>query len=162
MLYDSSGARKLADYHVVRPDGFTIPSEAAAIHGISTEQAQRGGDPLREVLARLKVDVDSFAPQNLIGHNIAFDRPILLNEFGRTDLAENISPLPIFCTMRSTTELCRIPHPSGGRGHKWPTLEELHLHLFGTGVAGAHNAESDVTACAECFFELKRRGVFRD
>jgi len=31
--------------------------------------------------------------------------------------------------------------------------------LFGTGFEGAHDALADVKACADCFFELKKRKV---
>ena len=59
--------------------------------------------------------------------------------------------------MKTTTHLCRLPRP-GGPGYKWPKLAELHTHLFGHPHAAAHDAKGDVTACAACFFELRRRG----
>ena len=59
--------------------------------------------------------------------------------------------------MTGTKEICRIP---GQYGYKWPSLSELHQTLFGTGFEEAHDAGADVAACADCFLELKRRGVF--
>jgi DNA polymerase III epsilon subunit-like protein len=86
-----------------------------------------------------------------------FDRPILLAEFIRADLPNSFAGLPTFCTMASTTELCRIPRSGGG--YKWPTLDELHRHLFGAGVCGAHDAGADVLSCAKCFFKLQQMGL---
>lgn len=156
MVFGPGGERLRAEYRVIRPEGFKIPIEASRIHGITTDQAMREGAPLRDVLHRLNGDVVGFAPALLIGHNIAFDRPILLNEFSRVGLPERLSPLRTFCTMRSTTDLCRIPNARGW-GYKWPNLDELHRYLFSQGMTGAHNAEADVETCAKCFFELKRR-----
>lgn len=34
---------------IVKPEGFVIPADAARVHGITTERAQREGKPLREV-----------------------------------------------------------------------------------------------------------------
>ena len=44
---------------------------------------------------------------------------------------------------------------------KWPTLAELHHRLFASAPGGMHAADSDVRACARCFFELKRRNLIR-
>jgi len=38
-------------------------------------------------------------------------------------------------------------------------LSELHLKLFDTPFEGAHDAKEDVQACANCFFELRRRSI---
>ena len=60
------------------------------------------------------------------------------------------------CTMKSSTDFCRIP---GSYGLKWPTLTELHLALFNTVFDETHNALKDVEACAKCFFQLKKKGI---
>lgn len=158
MLFGPEGERRQAEYRVIRPEGFRIPVEASRIHGITTDQALREGAPLREVLHRLNGDIANFGPSRLVGHNIGFDRPILLNEFTRLGLPERLSPLKTYCTMRSTTDVCRIPQAQGW-GYKWPTLDELHRHLFAEGIRDAHNAEADVAACAKCFFELRHRKI---
>ena len=145
-------------HHVIRPEGFTIPAGATAIHGITTETARRRGIPLAEALAQLRTEIDEHEPTLYVGHNVSFDRPIVLNEYGRLRQPENLSPLPTFCTMKRTTQLCALPQVNG-RGYKWPKLAELHHHLFGRPHGDAHDAEADVRACAKCFFELRRRGL---
>jgi DNA polymerase III epsilon subunit-like protein len=37
---------------------------------------------------------------------------------------------------------------------KWPTLLELHRHLFGTSPANLHNAIVDVLVCLRCFVSM--------
>jgi len=155
-LYTDSKKKVSTSHHIILPDGFTIPAGAVAVHGISTAVAKRKGIPLTDALAQLHRDIAAHSPALYVGHNVSFDRPIVLNEYGRVRRTENLSALPTFCTMKSTTNICCIPRWRGG--YKWPTLEELHRHLFGKAHASAHDAETDVSACARCFFDLQSRG----
>jgi len=93
-----------------------------------------------------------------VAHNVRFDERVIGAELFRAGRTRNpIESKTRCCTMRETTDFCRIP--GGPRGYKWPTLDQLHRTLFGVGFEAAHNAIADVRACATCFFELKRRGV---
>ena len=49
--YASPSAEPAYKYHVIRPDGFKIPPDAARVHGISTERAIREGIDLSTVLS---------------------------------------------------------------------------------------------------------------
>ena len=44
--------------HIIRPDGYTIPSKVAAIHGITTEVALQKGSELSSVLSEFSAVVD--------------------------------------------------------------------------------------------------------
>jgi DNA polymerase III subunit epsilon len=156
-IHDNDGAGVTTEHHLIYPDGFTIPAGATAVHGITTARARRHGIPIQDALTRLYEDITNHDPTLYVGHNVSYDRPIVLNEYARLAARENISPLPTFCTMKSTTHVCRLPRSNGG--YKWPKLEELHRHLFGRAHASAHDAKGDVCACANCFFELRRRGL---
>jgi DNA polymerase III subunit alpha len=61
--------------------------------------------------------------------------------------------------METTTELCRLPR-WGNAGFKWPTLMELHVHVFGEPYDDPHDAASDLRACARCFFKLLGDGYY--
>jgi len=94
-----------------------------------------------------------------VGHNVDFDRPIIGAELVRVGLptvASQWMAWPSVCTMKLGTDLCKLP---GRYGYKWPKLEELYRHLFGRGFEGAHRADQDMVATAECFFEMLRRGL---
>ncbi len=156
-LYDSSAKEMAIRHHLIYPDGFTIPDAVVAIHGITTEQARAQGIPLHTAMGNLRADIANFDPQLYIGHNVAFDRPMVLNEYQRLAEPENLSPIPTYCTMEKSTDLCRIPRTSGP-GYRWPRLGYLHNHLFGAPHDQAHDAQADVLATAKCFFELRRLG----
>jgi len=139
---------------IIKPDDFTIPREATEIHGITTERAMEEGIPLREAL----LDFSSLLELTdiSVAHNIDFDAKIIEAEFIRENIPNNLSAIPKICTMKRSTAFCGIPTQYG---YKWPKLSELHLKLFDTPFEGAHDAKEDVQACANCFFELRRRSI---
>ena len=144
-------------YTLIKPEGFSIPAEATAIHGITTEEAVEKGYSLVSTLDSMSAEIARLKPEILIGHNISFDHAMILREYARIQRPEPISRFKTFCTMKGTADFCRIPGRFGR--YKWPTLDELHRHVFGSPFKGAHNAQADVEACARCFFELKRQGL---
>ena len=155
--YDTPEADPIYKYKIVRPQGFTIPQEAAQIHGITTERARREGVDLPAVLNEFAEDIRRSPPSLLVAHNMQFDRPVILAEYIRSGIPEPISRFPTFCTMVSTTEICRLRPMRNGR-HKWPKLTELHYHLFQMEFSAGHDARADVRACAKCFFHLVETG----
>ena len=59
----------------------------------------------------------------------------------------------LFCTMKSSTNLCRLPGRYGN--FKWPKLTELYKFLFNEEMEGAHDAMVDVRATRKCYYRLK-------
>jgi DNA polymerase III epsilon subunit-like protein len=94
----------------------------------------------------------------VVAHNLPFDENVIGAEFLRKGLDIPFLGMRKICTMKGTTAYCRL---AGPYGYKWPTLAELHWVLFGETLKEIHNAEADVTACARCFFGLKRRRVLK-
>ncbi len=74
----------------------------------------------------------------------------------RADLNNSFIFLKQICTMKTSTNYCKLP---GKYGYKYPTLTELYMKLFGKELKDAHDALVDINATAECFWELKRLGV---
>lgn len=139
--------------YIRRPDGFDIPEQASAIHGVTTEIAREQGVCVDDILGRLLLDLRYC--DTVVAHNAAFDQAIIEAEFHRRG-----SPVrPVFertkieCTMQIGTIVCKIP----GRysGFKWPNLTELHQHLFGEGIADQHTSTADVLACAKCYWKMR-------
>ena len=154
LLCDETGDAVESQSAIVRPNGFEIPTGAAAVHGIDTDRALAEGvalEPLLDDFARL-VDTSRV----LIAHNMSFDEKIMGAELLRTGVRSSFDKRDRFCTMKTSTELCAIP---SHYGFKWPKLSELHQRLFGTIPADAHAAGADVEVCAKCFFEMKRLGL---
>jgi DNA polymerase III epsilon subunit-like protein len=138
---------------IVRPDGWVIPDEVAAIHGITTAIATELGIPEQVVTNQFlwwMREVDQ-----LTAHNLQFDKFLMRIEARRYDLITDAdgqwwSDFPCYCTMRNATELVRAPSKHG-RGFKWPTLSETYKFAFGRELKGAHDALVDVRACAEIY-----------
>jgi DNA polymerase III epsilon subunit-like protein len=154
LLYDDSGKELGSINTLVRPEGFIIPPDAAAIHGISTDKALQEGSDLVTVLSEFQeMAVDA---KVLVAHNMNHDEKILGAEFLRKGFQNIVASKRRLCTMQSSTQYCNIP---GRYGPKWPSLEELHYKLFREGFDDAHDAMVDISITAKCFWELKRRGV---
>ncbi|MCL2510788.1 MAG: DNA polymerase III subunit alpha [Bacteroidales bacterium] len=152
-LHEKDGALLESQSFIIKPDGYTIPPEVSALHGITTEKALSEGKPLPEVLAAFcKVLQQAFV---VAGHNVGFDIKIIESEFVRNKIPSYISLRTILDTKELSTDFCALPGGKNGN-HKWPTLNELHFKLFGESFADAHNAIYDVEATARCFFELIR------
>jgi DNA polymerase III subunit epsilon len=157
-LYDTDGNRECRNSFIIYPADFTIPVDAARIHGITTERAKREGVSLHKVLPQFNADVEK--ADTVVAHNAAFDLPIVHTEFLRCRLETDLMNKVAVCTMKppEIVAWCKLPKPSG-RGYKWPTLGELHLQLFQEEFTGSHDAGADVDACARCYFELRKRGI---
>jgi len=146
---------------IIKPDGFTIPKEATTIHGISQAKAMKEGIPITEALQKfldMALDVNC-----AVAHNYFFDFSFLMEELIRKDMdkqSDLISKLPFHCTMRSTTEFCKLSYNAKHKTYKWPKLKELYYELFKSTFDGAHNALVDVEATIKCFFELKQKHGF--
>lgn len=152
-VYDESGKELTKVNRIIKPQGFTIPVEASKVHGISTERALQEGIDLSTALEEFSNWANK--ADYLVVHNVSFDQSILGAEFIRSKLKDSIANAKKICTMQSSTDYCRIPGPYG---FKWPTLQQLHMTLFGLGFGAAHNALADVEATVKCFFELKQLG----
>jgi|SRR6185295_10128120 len=139
---------------IIKPDGFVIPPEASRIHGITMERAMDIGVPLVQALTAFLAAAASRSVG--VAHNLKFDESVLGAELIRAGLANPFGRMKRFCTMQSSTDYCQIP---GRYGFKYPTLNELHQHLFKAPPAAAHSAVGDSRACARCFFELKQRNI---
>jgi len=153
LYYDKNGNKISAGDFIIKPEGFTIPSDASRIHGITTQKAIDEGKPILSVLQTFKALIDQ--ADILVAHNISFDEKIVGAEFLRAGMTNSIPQKRKICTMETTTNFCAIDGPYG---YKWPKLSELHYKLFKTGFEESHNAAADIKATVKCFWELKRIG----
>jgi DNA polymerase III epsilon subunit-like protein len=151
-----AGQPLASNQYLIKPQGFTISRQAAAVHGITTELAIRNGVDLAPVLKDFSAAIR--AAKSVVGHNVEFDRKVIQSELLRAGLPDPFAGKPQQCTMKETAAVCKLP---GKCGYKWPSLTELHRHLFGTAFEGSHGALADAEACMRCFFRLRELGLFR-
>jgi len=155
-LHDADGSLIEAKEFIIRPDNFTIPYNAAKIHGITTELALQEGEDLRLVLEQF---INALSRTKVVvGHNIDFDLNIIGAEFLRCGFENYFEGKAQLCTKLESVEYCALPGGRGG-GFKWPTLGELHHKLFSEDFPEAHNATADVMATTRCFLEMIRLGL---
>lgn len=167
-LVDLDSRKTIASMDViVRPDGWTIPDEVAAIHGITTEHAMDVGIPEVQV-------VDTFMSlwggRLRIGHNESFDARILRIALKRyvdpRDPGLVIPPSDEWkdsraeCTQRLSTPILKLPPTAkmraAGRNHfKSANLGEAYRHFIGRELEDAHSAMTDVQGCMSVYFAIK-------
>lgn len=150
---------------VVEPNGWSIPAEVAAIHGITTERAHEVG--VRELTASLLfIDLWECADVR-IAHNESFDARIVRIALKRMLPADqNLHDIwkagKAYCTCKMATPILQLPPTDkmmrAGFGHKFKTanLQETYQHFFGAPFEGAHSAMADVTACARVYFAMTK------
>ena len=97
----------------------------------------------------------------VIGHNISFDKRMIMVECIRYKLEQNFTrnsrKKPEFCTMKNSINICKIVKVSrsGDEYFKYPKLMELHKHLFDSVPDNLHNSMVDVLACLRCYGKMK-------
>ena len=141
--------------HIIRPDGWEIPDDAKAVHGITTEYAMEHGEPFAAVVDMLIQDCHEAGL--ICGHNIHFDTGIIkaniLRELGREYYDANDVESALFKgkridTMRSTMKWVDARFASGRL--KFPNLGELYDRCFPDETFEAHDALEDCKAVARC------------
>lgn len=149
----AGSGRIVATYSaIVKPEGWTIPDEAAGIHGITTEMAAECGDDSLKVMAIVN-RLRSMAFLE-VAHNHAFDLAVLKTQAARHN--QDWDEIQHFCTMTTMTDVCRLPGPYG---YKWPKLSEAYKHATGKDFVGAHDAMTDVMGCVEVYRWMKAQGL---
>ncbi len=92
-VLDAEGRVIEAHNWMVAPDGYEIPEEASAIHGVTSAQALAEGEPLDVVLGAIidkftEATVDKLLPVS--GHNLTYDFTVLDRELDRKSMEEGI------------------------------------------------------------------------
>ena len=154
-LHDAQGKLLEVQDFIIQPEGYTIPFNAAKIHGITTERAQNEGAPLAEVLNAFNAVLAK--AKYTVGHNLGFDINIIGAEFYRAQVDTVLHQKIVLdtCT-EQTAAMCMLPGGRGGK-YKLPTLTELHGFIFKQKFSEAHNAAFDVEATARVALELLRK-----
>src|ERR1019366_268020 len=82
ILYDADNAERVSVDVIIKPDGWTIPSEVAKkSHGITTEMALALGIPLIGACSIFSNLVK--LSDRTVGHNIDFDLKVMMAAFHR-------------------------------------------------------------------------------
>ena len=135
---------------LIKPAGWAIHPEAHAVHGVTLEECEAYGLGIKSALGLFnawaaKADI-------YIGHNPDFDIARMKYE-GEANGFPVVFPPETFCTMKGSTQHCKLPGHNAGQ-YKWPTLQEAHEVMTGKRLEGAHDSFNDVRATARIYFHL--------
>lgn len=148
--------REIVRHDILIKPPISIPFWASQVHGIYDNHLidklsfEHHADAIVKILNRADI---------VTGHNIEYDEEILGYELERLGRKGDYAPMKSICTMRSSTDYCKLQWR--GFAYKPPKLSELHRHLFDEWFDGAHNAMVDVEATTRSFVELVKRDVIQ-
>ena len=161
---------KTVDHIVKVPDSIVISEENSNIHGITDIISKTSGIDIQDVLTEFMEDYNNV--DIVVAHNMEFDFNIIKVEFMRQiyndkhtvsekeKLTQNLNSLKVSkklsCTMQDSVEICNIKALSkdGKEYIKFPSLSELHKHLFSVVPKKLHNSLNDVLICLRCFYKM--------
>lgn len=151
---------------IVRPEGWVIPDDISAIHGITTEKALACGihetDAVTMFLQFWR-DTRRNVCRTRVAHNQSFDERIIRIALKRHKFSEKLLEAwklsESECTMKTATPILNLPPTAkmvaaGFNKPKTPNLQETYKHFFGVEFGDAHSALADVHACIAVYFAM--------
>lgn len=135
---------------IIKPDGWIIPDEAVAVHGITTEYANDVG--ISEKLA-FEMFLDLWSGRKRIMFSTTYDNRIIrigTKRYFSEDIQDawkaGSQGVEWYCTMINSRKVI---------GGKTPKLEEAHEFFFGKKHENAHNAMADAVANMNIYFAIQ-------
>lgn len=148
ILYDTENPAtktKIFNKYIEIEEDVKISEESLAIHHISKDEIQKMEtkdrakiqDALKEFLEDVK------AADIIIGHNVAFDRKMIVSEllrltkekpnkdFDDENIIEMMTNKKFKCTQEITKFICKLQQTNGQKYYKNPKLIEAYEHFFG-------------------------------
>jgi DNA polymerase-3 subunit alpha len=178
LVCNDNDIEKTVNYVIRLPSHVVMDNDTISIHKITNEESQQNGVDLKQVLLQLAEDLKGI--NYVVGHNIDFDWTVIKAEMHRLT-RENLNTedhlkywgyidqmtmltSKLYCTMKESTKLCNITdtRSDGSTYVKWPTLEQLHKHLFGVSPLKLHNAFNDVVITFRCFYQMRTKSDICD
>lgn len=132
-LIDDDGTERAGISLVVRPEGWTIPAEASAVHGITQELAAKIGVPLR-VAVSCFTNLRALADE-AVAHNEKFDWTVLEAAVARLGVSPGKDWPKRVCTASGAAEYVNLPPTermlaAGFNKPKTPNLaDEIDTHI---------------------------------
>jgi DNA polymerase-3 subunit epsilon len=138
-VLDASGDVVSARSWLADP-GIDIPDGAAAVHGITTQQARAEGRPAGDVVGEILTELRSVLDRGLplVVYNAPYDLTLLAHEAARYGLEPVVAPSPVIDPLVIDKAVDRYR-----RGKR--TLEAA-CHHYGVSLDGAHDASIDAIA----------------
>lgn len=138
-------------------DEIIIPQESTNIHGINRQMSNSGINIL-DALTTLNKYINEVS--SIIGHNVSFDKKVLLVEFIRHNIKSMFPHKPMICTMINYRKQCNITKTRNTEKKtstfiKFPTLTELYFYTFASIPTNLHNSYNDILITLRCYIYLE-------
>ena len=159
ILYDTNDPSnaKIFNKYIDLPDDIEITKESMKIHHISKETIALADDVNRaKIYDVLDEFIDDVAKADIIvGHNVQFDRNMIIVELTRVSKEHTIMNNANFaCTMKIMKPICKLKISiKGVKKNKQPKLLEAYKHYFGhePNKKYMHNALIDSVVCLRVY-----------
>lgn len=151
-LHESNGTTIVEEDHIIKPNLAEYRILNDRFHGITENIARVRGTSFEQILEKWKDHLSQVT--TIVGHNVNFDKHVLLSELyrrGYPEVAKAMLEKQWICTMERATKLCNL---KARNKLKPPKLCELmHALNIKEEVGRAfHNSKHDVYYTARCFF----------
>ena len=171
VLYDTDENKvtKAVSKIIDIPQEIVPTEESLKVHGITRDKCDKEGVNIKDALLTFFDDCKDVV--EFVGHNLDFDSNMLRaecyrilqnmrnNDFVSSYVAytNQVKRVKMTCTMRENKDRCKIERywDDGKKYNKFPTLAELHEHLFDTTPIDLHDALVDVLVCLRCFYKTR-------
>jgi len=181
ILYDTdnpSTKTKIFNKYIDIEEDVKISEESLAIHHISHQKISRMGPngraKIQDVLKEFLKDVKE--ADTIVGHNVAFDRKMIVAELLRqtknsedSDIIEMMTDKKFKCTQEITRPMCKLENRNtngqnkkGYYKFKTPRLIEAYEHFFGCAPKQEllHDALIDAIICLRVYCISLKTGPF--
>ena len=141
---------------VLREDGLTAKHRSSWIFSNSDMKVEdvRNAPPASEIYPQVQMLIDLY-PLGVTAFNRQFDIGFLESrgiKFGKL--------LP--CPMMLSIDICKIPFPKGGKGWKYPKVEEAYKFYFPeSDYDEKHRGCDDAAHEAQICYKLYEMGIFK-
>lgn len=162
-ILEHDGAVRTEVEWLIAPDGFTIPAESTAIHGVAHEHALQHGMKLEAALTNLGQTIAAWAPEGMpiVGQNISYDLTVIDREAARVWPGAHIGMLlrgrPVLDSLVLDKQLVPRRRGSGAR-RLVPLAATYGVHLT---EEEAHGARADAIAAGRIVQKQLSRAAVR-
>ena len=148
-VIEADGAAKGVSW--LADPGIPIPTQATAVHGITTEKAQAEGRPAAEVVAEIVAVIRALLAQGvpLVVYNAAYDITLLNRECVRYGIEPLADPTPVIDPL--------VIDRAMDRYRKGKRTLEVAAEFYGVELTDAHDAEADAVAAGRVAQAIARK-----
>lgn len=162
-VLDAAGTVVAEVEWLIAPEGFVIPAESTAVHGVTHEHAAQNGIPLEMALTRLGESIQIWAPEGtpIVGQNISYDLTVIDREAARVWPGAHVGMLLAGHDVLDSLVLDKqlVPRRRGGGARRLVPLAAAYgVHLT---EEEAHGARADAIAAGRIVQKQLTRAAVR-